>query len=71
MDTKTKKRLARIPGRDALSMTIDQQRNLLLTLDGGNVNVYDISQPEPKLLRTIEGAAEASLQVQFHPVGGV
>ncbi len=71
MDTKTKQRVARIPGRDALSMTIDQQRNLMLTLDGGNVNVYDISQPEPKLLRTIEGAAEASLQVQFHPVGGV
>ena len=64
MDTKTKKRVARVPGSDALYMTIDQQRNLMLTLDGGNVNVYDISQPEPKLLRTIEGAAAAVIRRQ-------
>ncbi|MGE8588245.1 MAG: amine dehydrogenase large subunit [Alcaligenes sp.] len=70
MDTRTRKRVARIPGRDALSMSIDQKANRLLTLDGGNVHVYDISQPEPKHLRTIENAAEASLQVQPHPSGG-
>lgn len=70
MDTKTHQRVARIPGRDALAMSINQKADRLLTLDGGNVNVYDISQPEPKYLRTIEGAAEASLQVQSHPMGG-
>lgn len=66
MDLDSRKRLARLPGLEALSMSIDQQANRMLTLDGGNVNVYDISQPEPKLVHTIEGAGEAALQVQAH-----
>ncbi len=67
-DLNTHKRVARIPGLDALSMSIIHgAKPELVTIDGGNVHIYDISAPTPKLLRTIENAAEASLQV----MGGV
>ena len=67
-DLDTKKRVARIPGLDALSMSIIQgPRPELVTIDGGNVHIYDISAATPKLVRTIENAAEAALQV----MGGV
>jgi len=70
-DLKTRKRIAREPGRDALSISVSQGPvPRLLTLDGGNVNVYDISAAQPKYLRTIEGAGEAALQVEPHPDGG-
>jgi len=70
-DLKTKKRVARVPGRDALSMSVAQgPDHRLLTIDGGNVNIYDISAPEPKYLRTIEGAGEAALQVEPQPFQG-
>lgn len=70
-DMATKKRLARIPGQDALSISVAQgDKPRLLTLDGGNVHVYDISGNEPKLLRTIEGAAESALQVEPQPIAG-
>ncbi|MBF6615700.1 amine dehydrogenase large subunit [Pollutimonas thiosulfatoxidans] len=70
-DLETKKRVAREPGRDGLSMSVAQGPNpRLLTLDGGNVNVYDISAVQPKYLRTIEGAGEAALQVEPHPGTG-
>lgn len=70
-DLKTRKRIARIPGRHALSVEIDKAGDFprLLTIDGGNVNVYDISEPEPEYLRTIENAAEAGLQVLAQPAG--
>jgi len=70
-DLKTRKRVARVPGRDALSMSVVPGRKpQLLTLDGANVNLYDISGPEPKLVRTIKGAAESSLQVMGYAGGG-
>jgi aralkylamine dehydrogenase heavy chain/methylamine dehydrogenase heavy chain len=70
-DLKTKQRIAREPGRDALSMSVAQGPHpRLLTLDGGNVNIYDISGPQPKYLRTIEGAGEAALQVEPQPYQG-
>lgn len=70
-DLETKKRIARVPGRDGLSMSVAQgPAPRLLTLDGGNVNIYDISAAEPKYLRTIEGAGEAALQVEPQPEAG-
>ncbi|MHA3903978.1 amine dehydrogenase large subunit [Castellaniella sp. WN] len=70
-DLKTRKRVARVPGKDALSMSvIPGKKPQLLTLDGGNVNIYDISGPEPKLVRTITGAAETSLQLMGYAGGG-
>lgn len=70
-DLQTKKRLARVPGLDVLSMTVAQGKTpRLLTLDGGNVNIYDIRAAEPKLLRTIKGAGEAALQVMAQPYAG-
>lgn len=70
-DMATKKRLARLPGQDALSISVDQGgKPRLLTLDGGNVHIYDISGNEPKLLRTIEGAGESALQVEPQPIAG-
>jgi aralkylamine dehydrogenase heavy chain/methylamine dehydrogenase heavy chain len=67
-DLGTKRRVARIPGLDALSMSvIHGPQPELATIDGGNVHIYDISTPTPKLVRTIEKAAGASLQV----MGGV
>lgn len=70
-DLETKKRVAREPGRDGLSMSVAQgPEPRLLTLDGGNVNIYDISAEQPNYLRTIEGAGEAALQVEPHPYLG-
>lgn len=70
-DLKTRQRIAREPGRDALSMSVAQGPHpRLLTLDGGNVNIYDISNAQPKYLRTIEGAGEAALQVEPQPYQG-
>ena len=67
-DLTTKRRVARIPGLDALSMSILYgAKPELATIDGGNVHIYDISAPTPKLVRTIENAANASLQI----MGGV
>lgn len=63
-DLKTKKRVARIPGQDALSMSvIPGKKPQLLTIDGGNAHIYDISAPEPKLVQTIKGAGESALQL--------
>ncbi|HUH40056.1 MAG TPA: amine dehydrogenase large subunit [Castellaniella sp.] len=71
-DLKSKKRIARVPGENALSMAITRQggKARLLTIDVENVHVYDISAPEPKLVNTIKGAAETSLQVMGQPGGG-
>ncbi|PLC48944.1 amine dehydrogenase [Pollutimonas subterranea] len=70
-DLASKTRIARVPGRDALSMSIVQGASpRLLTLDGGNVNIYDISAVQPEYLKTIEGAGEAALQVLPHPGSG-
>src|SRR5690606_30156730 len=70
-DLASKQRIARVPGRDGLSLSVAQgPAPRLLTLDGGNVNIYDISAAEPKYLRTIEGAGEAALQVEPHPYNG-
>lgn len=70
-DLTSKTRIARVPGRNALSMSVMQGASpRLLTLDGGNVNIYDISAAEPKYLKTIEGAGEAALQVLSHPSSG-
>lgn len=70
-DLASKQRIARVPGRDGLSLSVAQgPAPRLLTLDGGNVNIYDISAAEPKYLRTIEGAGEAALQVEPHPYDG-
>ncbi|WP_066457977.1 amine dehydrogenase large subunit [Castellaniella caeni] len=63
-DLKTKQRVARIPGQDALSMSVIPGKHpQLLTIDGGNAHIYDISAPEPKLVQTIKGASESALQL--------
>ncbi|MFV0282449.1 MAG: amine dehydrogenase large subunit [Castellaniella sp.] len=70
-DLKTHKRVARVPGKDALSMSIIQGKTpQLLTIDGGNVNIYDISAAEPKFVSTIKGAGEAALQVMGYAGDG-
>jgi aralkylamine dehydrogenase heavy chain/methylamine dehydrogenase heavy chain len=69
-DLKTRKRVARVPGKSALSMSIVQGNNpQLLTIDGTKVRVFDISEPEPREILTIPEAAEASLQVMGY-MGG-
>jgi len=69
-DLASKKRLARIPGRDALALSIDQSNSAprLLTMDTVNAYIYDIAENQPKLLRTIEGAGETALQIEAHPI---
>lgn len=70
-DLKTRKRIARAPGRDALSMSvIPGKEPQLLTIDGNNLNIYDISAPEPRLVRTIKAAGETALQVMGLSGGG-
>lgn len=66
-DLESKKRVARMPGMDILSISIDQDNQRLLGIDGGNVHIFDISEVEPKLIRTIENAGETSLQAEPHP----
>jgi methylamine dehydrogenase heavy chain len=66
-DMGTHRRVARVPADGAVSMTLDRadpQVPRLLTIDGNNVRVYDISAPAPVLMRTIKAAAEASVQVE-------
>ncbi|PND35856.1 amine dehydrogenase [Achromobacter pulmonis] len=67
-DLSTHKRVARVPGRNALSMSVSQdEAPRLYTLDGGNVNVYDAAPAAPVLKGTIEGAGETALQVEPQP----
>ncbi len=70
-DLKTKTRIARVPAKEELSMALVPGKSpRLLTIDVFNVHIYDISEPEPKHISTIEGAAETSLQVMGMPGGG-
>ncbi|GAA5084795.1 amine dehydrogenase large subunit [Paenalcaligenes hermetiae] len=66
-DLVKKERIARVPGLDILSLSVDEPGNRLLGIDGGNVHIFDISAAEPKLIRTIENAGEAALQAEPHP----
>jgi methylamine dehydrogenase heavy chain len=67
-DLDSKKRVARIPGKDALSMSVSQDpQPRLFTIDGGNVQVYDAAPVAPVLLGGIEGAGETALQLEPHP----
>lgn len=66
-DVESKKRIARMPGMDLLSISVDQAGNRLIGIDGGNVHVFDISGVEPKHIRTIENAGETALQAEPHP----
>ncbi|CAB3899396.1 amine dehydrogenase large subunit [Achromobacter denitrificans] len=69
-DLATHKRVARVPGRNALSMSVSQDdQPRLYTLDGGNVNIYDAAPAAPVLMGTIEGAGETALQVEPQPRG--
>lgn len=66
-DLESKKRVARVPGLDILSLSVDEPGKRLLGIDGGNVHIFDISVDEPKLIKTIENAGEAALQAEPHP----
>ncbi|MFY2102249.1 amine dehydrogenase large subunit [Achromobacter xylosoxidans] len=69
-DLATHKRLARIPGKNALSMSVSQDdKPRLFTIDGGNVNVYDAAPAAPVFKSTIQGAGETALQVEPQPGG--
>jgi methylamine dehydrogenase heavy chain len=69
-DLGARKRVARVPGRNALSMSVSQDDNpRLYTLDGGNVNIYDAAPAAPVLKGTIEAAGETALQVEPQPRG--
>ncbi|MGG4773069.1 amine dehydrogenase large subunit [Paenalcaligenes sp. Me52] len=67
-DLPTKKRIARVPGMGILSISVDEPGKRLLGIDGGNVHIFDISGDTPTLIRTIENAGEAALQVEPHVV---
>lgn len=67
IDIANKKRVARVPGMDLLSISVDEGRNRLIGIDGGNVHIFDITEIEPKLIRTIENAGETALQAEPHP----
>lgn len=67
-DMGSKKRVARIPGLDILSISVDEGGDRLLGIDGGNVHIFDISADEPVLIKTVENAGEAALQAEPHPV---
>jgi aralkylamine dehydrogenase heavy chain/methylamine dehydrogenase heavy chain len=66
-DTDTHRRVARVPANGAISIAPDRanpQSPQLLAIDGNNVQIFDIAKAVPELVRTIKGAAEASVQVQ-------
>ncbi|MGB3434762.1 amine dehydrogenase large subunit [Achromobacter sp.] len=69
-DLATHKRIARVPGQNALSMSVSQDdQPRLYTIDGGNVNVYDAAPVAPILKGTIQAAGETALQVEPQPRG--
>jgi len=69
-DLATRKRVARVPGQNALSMSVSQDdQPRLYTIDGGNVNVYDAAPVAPVLKGTIQAAGETALQVEPQPRG--
>lgn len=67
-DLTQKKRVARVPGLEMISLAVDESAQRLLGTDGSNVYIFDISGAEPTLIRTIENAAESALQVEPHVV---
>jgi methylamine dehydrogenase heavy chain len=70
-DLATHKRLARVPGKNALSMSVSQDdKPRLFTIDGGNVNIYDAAPVAPVFKTTIQAAGETALQVEPQPTGG-
>lgn len=69
-DLATRKRVARVPGKNALSMSVSQDdQPRLYTLDGGNVNIYDAAPAAPVFKGTIQAAGETTLQVEPQPRG--
>lgn len=67
-DLASKKRIARIPGQGALSMSVSQDpQPRLFTIDGSNVSVFDATPVAPVLLGKIENAGETALQLEPHP----
>lgn len=71
-DLATHKRLARVPGKNALSMSVSQDdKPRLFTIDGGNVNIYDATPAAPVFKTTIQAAGETALQVEPQPTGGL
>ncbi|MGE8678972.1 MAG: amine dehydrogenase large subunit [Achromobacter marplatensis] len=70
-DLATHKRLARVPGKNALSMSVSQDdKPRLFTIDGGNVNIYNAAPVAPVFKTTIQAAGETALQVEPQPTGG-
>jgi methylamine dehydrogenase heavy chain len=70
-DLATHKRLARVPGKNALSMSVSQDdKPRLFTIDGGNVNIYEAAPVAPVFKTTIQAAGETALQVEPQPTGG-
>ncbi|WKK16011.1 amine dehydrogenase large subunit [Achromobacter insolitus] len=69
-DLATRKRVARVAGKNALSMSVSQDdQPRLYTLDGGNVNIYDAAPAAPVFKGTIQAAGETALQVEPQPRG--
>jgi methylamine dehydrogenase heavy chain len=70
-DLATHKRIARVPGKGALSMSVSQDdKPRLFTIDGGNVSIFDATPAAPVFQRTIQAAGETALQVEPQPLGG-
>ena len=69
-DLTTRKRVARIPGQGALSMSVSQDdKPRLFTIDGGNVNVYDAAPVAPVLKGAIRARARRRCRSSRSPGG--
>lgn len=70
-DLESRKRVARVPGKGALSMSVSQDdKPRLFTIDGGNVSVFDAAPAAPVFKTTIQAAGETALQVEPQPFKG-
>lgn len=68
IDVKSKKRLARLPGNNAVAITVSQvDRPRLFALDAMSMGlvVYDAGA-KPRFLRRMDGVAESATQLELH-----
>lgn len=68
-DLESRKRIARVPGKGAVSMSVSQDdKPRLFTIDGSNVSVFDAAPTAPVFKTTIQAAGETAVQVEPQPV---
>ncbi|CAB3921903.1 amine dehydrogenase large subunit [Achromobacter piechaudii] len=68
-DLTSRKRIARVPAKGALSMSVSQDdQPRLFTIDGGNLSVFDAAPAAPVWKTTIQAAGETAVQVEPQPI---